>query len=87
MAATRADAVGDDAEEHEGHADEDHEVRSQLWPGHRSVVVIQGRVQVCEEVGPETQDHDRESDQRCDREAMGRRHPSHPTCGRRWRGR
>ncbi len=41
-------------------------------PVMRSVVVIERRVKVGEQIGRESQDHDRQSDLRSDRELMGR---------------
>jgi hypothetical protein len=54
-------------------------MRRELWARHRAVVMIECRVQVGDQVCHETQDHDRQSDLRSDRELVGR--PRHVSDG------
>jgi hypothetical protein len=60
--ATRAHAVDDDADEHESHANEDNQVRGKLRTGHASVVVIEGGVQMGDQICRDSKDHDGEPD-------------------------
>jgi hypothetical protein len=48
--ATRSDAVDDDADEHKRHAHEDHQVRRKLRAGRASVVVIESRIQMGDQI-------------------------------------
>jgi hypothetical protein len=66
-----ADAIDDDADEHEGHPDEDDQVRGQLRAGHASVVVFKSGVQVGNQIGRDSQDHDGEADLRSEGQLMG----------------
>jgi hypothetical protein len=68
--ATRTHAVDYDADQHERHAYEDHQVGGQLGAGRASVIVMKSRVEVGDQIGRDSEDQDHESDLRSDRESL-----------------
>ncbi|NJD28748.1 MAG: hypothetical protein FIA92_10690 [Chloroflexi bacterium] len=69
-AATQAHAVDENADEHEGHTDEDDQVRGQLRTGHAALVVSESRIQVGDQIGRDPEDHDCESELRSEGHLM-----------------
>ena len=57
-----SNAVNDDADKHERHADKDDEMRGNLGTGHASVVVTESWVQVGNQISRDTKGHDNQSD-------------------------
>jgi hypothetical protein len=70
-AATCPHAINHDANEHESHTHKDHQMRGELRTGRPSVVVIESRVEVGNQIGRDSEGNDRQSDLRSNRQLMG----------------